>query len=104
MFEGVSIGQLAAVTAALGMGVVFVALFILSMYMHYFKLLTSRIEGPKRAPGPRKAPPGPKIEAAPRAPGPHPADPVAPVAAAVAVGFHLEGHPGAPSESVAAPD
>ncbi|GAB4268177.1 MAG: hypothetical protein Kow0092_21840 [Deferrisomatales bacterium] len=53
--------ELAAVTTAVGMGVVFVALFLLSVYMHVFQSITGRLEG-------RRAPAG-KETAAGKAPG-----------------------------------
>lgn len=88
-----SIWQLASVTAVVGMGVVFTALFLLSVYMHYFKLLTARIEAKSRAPAP--APPQktkPVVAPVPESP---PAGAMgeagARVAAAVAVGLHLKG-------------
>jgi len=90
----------AGLTAAVGMGVVFSALFLLSMYMHYFKSLISRVEGrhkpPPTAPSKPAKPPSVK-------PIPEPARPAgapeAEVAAAVAVGLHLAGMRGAPADS-----
>lgn len=100
-----SIWQLAGMTAAVGMGVVFVALFLLSLYMHYFKLLTARLEKAKRAPppaAPKRAKPvvAPVPDAAPTAPVASAGD--APVAAAVAVGLYLRGVLPTAREEVAA--
>ncbi len=96
-------------TTALGMGVVFVALFLLSVYMHFFKEFTGRIEGRRR--GGRRGPvPVPKVEPVPEEGGPqavvraHPpeAADASPVAAAVAVALALEGRTGVPAPEVAA--
>ena len=88
-------------TALLGMGVVFVALFLLSVYMHFFKELTGRIEGRRRG-GPARRP-APEVQPAPPPdvpPGGEEGD--APVAAAVAVALALEGRTGVPAPEVAA--
>lgn len=98
---GQSILQMAGTTAAIGMGVVFVALFLLSVYMHYFKVFIAWIE--RRHHASREAKqitPAPAPELAP-APAPG-ADEGAQLAAAVAVGLRLEGVGGAPGGSVAA--
>ena len=47
--SGQSILQTAGTTAAIGMGVVFAALFLLSVYMHYFKIFIARLEGRHKA-------------------------------------------------------
>jgi len=98
-----SIWTFAGMTAAVGMGVVFVALFLLSMYMHYFKVLTAKLEGRARPPAAAAA----KRPAQAPSLNPIPAAPVAGaegarVAAAVAMGLHLEGLRGAPGDEVAA--
>jgi len=98
-----SIWAFAGMTAAVGMGVVFVALFLLSMYMHYFKILTARFEGRAQSPEPAAVkkvaqPPSLQPVAAPGkggAEGPR-------LAAAVAVGLHLKGVRGTPGAEVAA--
>ncbi len=99
-----SIWTFAGMTAAVGMGVVFVALFLLSLYMHYFKVLTSRLEGRAKQPAPaaakRPAQP-PSLKPAP-AGGKDRADGGG-LAAAVAVGLHLRGlRGGDPGGEVAA--
>jgi Na+-transporting methylmalonyl-CoA/oxaloacetate decarboxylase gamma subunit len=97
MDTGQSVLQLAGTTAAIGMGVVFAALFLLSLYMHYFKIFIGRIEaghssGQLKA---QKAAAALKLD-----PVPVTAelvdDPAAQVAAAVAVGLRLRGLGGAP--------
>ncbi len=102
MLENFSIMQLAGMTAALGMGVVFVSLFLLSVYMHYFKILTARIEG-KSAKAP--AVPTPKTSAkvvVSPAPGSPAMGASGGLAAAVAVGLYLDGARSAAPDDVAA--
>ncbi len=98
-----SIWTFAGLTAAVGMGVVFVALFLLSMYMHYFKVLIARFEGGRKAaPAPPKAAArAPAVKSAAAAPTAARDDGGA-VAAAIAVGLQLAGLRGAPSGEVAA--
>ncbi len=97
-----AVWQMVVQTTVVGMGVVFVALFLLSVYMHYFKILIARMEGRHRAVGAPKAKassPPPKV-----APAPKPADedPGAQIAACVGVALALEGVRGAPEPRVAA--
>ncbi len=98
-----SIWTFAGVTAAVGMGVVFAALFLLSLYMHYFKILIARFESGRRV---AAAPPTPAARSPAVKPGADAgaaaADDGGAVAAAVAVGLHLAGARGAPSGEVAA--
>lgn len=104
MVEGLSIPAFAGLTAAVGMGVVFVALFAISLYMHYFKLVTARLENatrgraPPAAKPPRRAAPSltPGVAARPTE------EDASPIAAAVAMALHLRGVRGAPREEVAA--
>ncbi len=98
-----SIWTFAGLTAAVGMSVVFVALFLLSMYMHYFKVLIARFEGGRRtaAARPTAAARTPAVKPAPIA-GAVGRDDRGAVAAAVALGLHLAGVRGAPSGEVAA--
>jgi Na+-transporting methylmalonyl-CoA/oxaloacetate decarboxylase gamma subunit len=102
--SGQSIAMMAGTTAAIGMGVVFASLFLLSVYMHYFKIFIARVEARHKASQPaaqKSAPPAaPQLTPAPGgAPTAHAA---APVAAAIAVGLRLHGVGGAPSGEVAA--
>lgn len=46
----VTIFELSSRTAIVGMSVVFVALFLLSAYMHYFKELVNKLESSKKPP------------------------------------------------------
>jgi len=94
----------AAQTTMVGMGVVFVALFLLSVYMHFFKELTARIEGrsrkPEKTPGPSA--PAPRVAPVPdEAPAPGD-DEGARTAAAVAVALALKGVAAGPPAEVAA--
>lgn len=98
-----SIWQLAGMTAAVGMGVVFVALFLLAMYMHYFKILTARIEGRTATPAPHETAGAPSLQPLPeKAAEPPEIAQEARVAAAVAVGLHLQGVRTGPAGEVAA--
>ncbi len=93
--------QFAGMTTAVGMGVVFVALFLLSVYMHLFKDLTARIEGrdDRARPKPAAPKPAPAVEPKPEeGPG---SDDDARTAAAAAVALHLDGASGAPSPETA---
>ncbi|MHB8762778.1 MAG: OadG family protein [Deferrisomatales bacterium] len=94
-----SIWSFAGTTAAVGMGVVFVALFLLSAYMHGFKALIGRLEGrEEHKPAPPRAPRGPVVtQLAPRG-----GDAAARLAAAVAVGLHLHGAGGRVAPEVVA--
>ncbi|MDF1554984.1 MAG: OadG family protein [Deferrisomatales bacterium] len=99
-----SVWMLASTTAAIGMGVVFVALFLLSVYMHYFKVFIARVEARHALSQPaakkRVAPAAPRLDPVP---GAAPAEEDgARVAAAIAVGLRLHGAGGAPSGEVAA--
>jgi len=97
-----SIWTFAGLTAAVGMGVVFVALFLLSLYMHYFKILIARFEGGRgRTAAPPKAV-APTSAVKPASTGAAVRDDRGAVAAAVAVGLHLAGVRGAPPGEVAA--
>ncbi len=92
--------RFAVQTTLLGMGVVFVALFLLSVYMHVFKEFTGRIEGRRRTRPARR--PAPEVQPAPPPEAPPPeTDEGAPVAAAVAVALVLAGRGGAPGPEVA---
>ena len=98
-----SIWTFAGLTAAVGMGVVFFALFLLSTYMHFFKGIIARIESRGKA----VTAPTLKPTARPAVtPAPAVAPPVgtedARVAAAVAVGLHLASMRRAASGEVAA--
>ena len=98
-----SIWTFAGLTAAVGMGVVFVALFLLSTYMHYFKILIARFEGGRRiaAAPPKASARAPAVKPAAASPTPARDDGGA-VAAAIAVGLQLAGLRVAPSGEVAA--
>ena len=103
--SGQSIAMMAGTTAAIGMGVVFASLFLLSVYMHYFKIFIARIEARNKAsqPAPQQrtaAAAAPQLDPAPVATPT--ADAGAPVAAAIAVGLRLHGVGGAPSGEIAA--
>ena len=102
--SGQSILQMAGTTAVIGMGVVFVALFLLSVYMHYFKIFIARVEGRHKASQakaqPSKPAPAPQLAPAPSAAAAPAED--AQVAAAIAVGLRLQGAGGAPAGAVAA--
>ena len=101
MPDNTSIWTFAGLTAAVGMGVVFAALFLLSTYMHFFKIIIARIEGrgkPAPAPTP-KSTASPVVTPVPGAPA---ATEGARIAAAVAVGLHLRGMRGAGGDEVAA--
>lgn len=105
MPAGTSIWTFAGLTAAVGMGVVFTALFVLSTYMHLFKSVIARVEI-RRA---EKVPaPPPKAKTRPAVkPVPTDGSPVVPtedarVAAAIAVGLSLAGAGGGPGGDVAA--
>ena len=94
--------QMAGQTTVVGMGVVFVALFLLSVYMHYFKVLIARLEGRRRTPV--RPEPAAEAEAPEVAPAPQPPaeDPGGRIAACVGVALALEGVRGAPGPQEAA--
>ncbi len=95
----------AAQTTMVGMGVVFVALFLLSVYMHFFKDLTARIEGRGRKPekAPEPSAPAPRVGPVPAEAAPAAGDDEgARTAAAVAVALALEGVTAGPPAEVAA--
>jgi Na+-transporting methylmalonyl-CoA/oxaloacetate decarboxylase gamma subunit len=101
-----SVLQDAGMTAVLGMSVVFLALFLLSAYMHYFKILIARIERKKTAlDGPVSDQP---LKPLNQSPAPVTArdetvhDEGSRLAAAVAVGLYLRGVRAAPTDAVAA--
>ena len=102
--SGQSVLQFAGTTAAIGMGVVFTSLFLLSVYMHYFKLFIARVEARHTLsqPAAKKsgAPAAPRLSPVPGAASA--AEEGARVAAAIAVGLRLHGAGGAPSGEVAA--
>jgi len=107
MESGQTILQMAGTTAAVGMGVVFCALLLLSVYMHYFKVFVARVEARHRAgaaaPGKRPLAAAPKLTPAP-APSVA-ADAAATgarIAAAIAVGLRLHTAGGAPRGEVVA--
>ena len=107
--SGQTILQMAGTTAAVGMGVVFAALFFLSVYMHYFKLFIGHLEGRHHASREAKksaTPAAPKLAPAPAgasaADDATDADPGAELAAAVAVGLRLHGVGGVPGTDVVA--
>jgi Na+-transporting methylmalonyl-CoA/oxaloacetate decarboxylase gamma subunit len=103
--SGQTILQMAGTTAAVGMGVVFAALFFLSMYMHYFKLFIGHLEGRHHASREAKksaTPAAPKLAPAPAGASAADADPGAELAAAVAVGLRLHGVGGVPGTDVVA--
>lgn len=102
MLENASIWQLAGLTAALGMGVVFVSLFLLSVYMHYFKLLTARIEGKGQKDTGLSRPKAPARPVVAPAPRPSVSEEDGQLAASVAVGLYLDGVRSAPAGDVAA--
>jgi len=101
--DNTSIWTFAGLTAAVGMGVVFAALFLLSTYMHFFKGVIARIEGrgkPAPAPTP-KSTANPVVTPVPGAAAPAATEGTR-IAAAVAVGLHLRGVRGAGGDEVAA--
>jgi len=89
---GTSIWTFAGLTAAVGMGVVFAALFLLSTYMHFFKSVIARLESRGAAAPTPAAKPKTRAQVKPVPVAPSAAsNEDAQVAAAVAVGLHLAG-------------
>jgi sodium pump decarboxylase gamma subunit len=93
-----SMMSMAAQTTAVGMGVVFAALFLLSIYMNIFKRILAHFEDAKR----RKA--EPETVAGVPAPqvGSSTADPEEETVAVIALGLHLDGFRGGVPADVAA--